>query len=190
MDKLILLTLSIGLTACSSLQRSNSSGYGYTDEVNLNSQTPKNYFQMKRLNKVDRVKKELGYENKSMLSEAEQRQLKLRLMLVDLEDRLETQAERQQYFKLKPYFKNDVERIRFLSLPSADLKRKWIQAKSISADEEEYSEQAIQAIEENDIILGMTKNAVKESWGDPDYVEVAGDKIYGNERWTYLKYVS
>jgi hypothetical protein len=45
-------------------------------------------------------------------------------------------------------------------------------------------------IEKNDVSVGMSQKAVTESWGDPDLVEVAGDPIYGNERWRYSRYIS
>jgi hypothetical protein len=188
--KILVLVISLGLMACSTLQRSDQSGYNYINEAPLSKSSPKNYYQAKRVNRVNQVKAELGYENQRMLTESDAAKLKLRMMLRSQEDQLTHRAEKQQYYKLKPHFKNDVERIRFLQLPSDEMKRKWIQAKGISSDEESYDDRTIAAIESNDVIRGMTMKAVKESWGDPDFVEVAGDKLYGNQRWGYKKYVS
>jgi outer membrane protein assembly factor BamE (lipoprotein component of BamABCDE complex) len=42
-------------------------------------------------------------------------------------------------------------------------------------------------IGQSDIMLGMTRAAVRESWGPPDEVEVAGQPMYGNERWHYTE---
>ena len=53
-----------------------------------------------------------------------------------------------------------------------------------------FIKKGIKAIEEKDIALGMSSAAVKESWGDPDIVEVAGDTVYGYERWRYQRIVS
>lgn len=41
------------------------------------------------------------------------------------------------------------------------------------------------AIETRDIILGMTRQDVMQSWGEPVQREVAGNGGSGHERWTY-----
>jgi len=41
------------------------------------------------------------------------------------------------------------------------------------------------AIETRDIILGMTRQDVMQSWGEPVQREVAGTRDGGHERWTY-----
>tara|TARA_B100000749_G_scaffold28537_1_gene20061 strand:+ start:55647 stop:56303 length:657 start_codon:yes stop_codon:yes gene_type:complete len=186
----ILLLLCFGLTACSVFQRSDRSGYGFVGESEISRSTPRNYFQAQKANELNQAMNELGYNKNKVITEQDAARLKLRLMLRDYENQLTTRKEKQQYFKLKPYFKNDLERIRYLKLPSDNHRRQWIQAKGISSENEEYDEPTLAAIESNDVVLGMTMNAVKESWGDPDFVEVAGDKLYGNERWGYSKYVS
>lgn len=42
-----------------------------------------------------------------------------------------------------------------------------------------------QAIETRDVILGMTRQDVMQSWGEPVQREVAGNGNGGHERWTY-----
>ena len=56
--------------------------------------------------------------------------------------------------------------------------------------EEKFPEPIVIAIENNDITIGMSKGAVVQSWGDPERKEVAGNPLYGNERWLYNKMVS
>ena len=41
------------------------------------------------------------------------------------------------------------------------------------------------AIKTRDIILGMTRQDVMQSWGEPSQREVAGRGVSGHERWTY-----
>lgn len=41
------------------------------------------------------------------------------------------------------------------------------------------------AIDSRDVILGMTRNQVMESWGEPSVREVAGDGNGGHERWHF-----
>lgn len=45
------------------------------------------------------------------------------------------------------------------------------------------------ASSENNLQLGMLKNNVQSFLGRPDQVEVAGNPIHGNERWTYIRSV-
>ena len=45
------------------------------------------------------------------------------------------------------------------------------------------------AVSKSDIVLGMNKDAVIESWGEPEAVEVAGNQLYGNEKWVYTEYI-
>ena len=42
-----------------------------------------------------------------------------------------------------------------------------------------------EAIEANDVIPGMTRTQVVESWGEPMVREFAGKEDSGHERWTY-----
>ncbi len=41
------------------------------------------------------------------------------------------------------------------------------------------------AIAARDVVLGMTRQQVADSWGEPYVREVAGDGNSGHERWTY-----
>lgn len=44
-------------------------------------------------------------------------------------------------------------------------------------------------ITEGDLALGMTRDAVRESWGSPARVEVSGNPKMGNERWLYKEFL-
>lgn len=41
------------------------------------------------------------------------------------------------------------------------------------------------AIQNNDIVVGMSRSDVVESWGEPSVRELAGSGNNGHERWTY-----
>jgi len=45
-------------------------------------------------------------------------------------------------------------------------------------------------VDQNDITPGMTKQAVKDAWGEPEAIDVAGNPIYGNERWQYREQIT
>lgn len=57
-----------------------------------------------------------------------------------------------------------------------------------SADESEESygnSRVRRAIQTRDVILGMTRQDVMASWGEPIQKEIAGRGASGHERWTY-----
>ncbi len=57
---------------------------------------------------------------------------------------------------------------------------------SSAADELSYEQRRVKrAIETRDVVLGMTRKEVSESWGTPSQREVAGRGGGGHERWTY-----
>lgn len=109
----------------------------------------------------------------------------VRSLLKKLEARLEGKRERDQYFKNKPYMKSDRDRIEFLSLDNYDDRNHWLTAHGVFGTETPNAPEIQALIEINDITVGMTKQAVRDSWGEPELVEVAGNPLYGNERWAY-----
>ncbi len=44
-------------------------------------------------------------------------------------------------------------------------------------------------IQEKDIAIGMDRESVRESWGDPREIQVAGNPSRQNERWTYVEFL-
>lgn len=184
---LISLFTLYGLTACSILQRDPRSGYGSLESQGTR---PIDFYQEKQIHLESQAKEELGLEISRPLEEKEQFALETRLRLQRLESKLESQQERRQYYQLKGMMKNDSERIYFLKLPTIEARERWAQNMGLVANEEVHSPEIADIIEKNDLVIGMSQRAVSESWGDPDLVEVAGNPIYGNERWKYSRYVS
>ena len=86
--------------------------------------------------------------------------------------------------------RNDAERIFFLKLPDANSKLNWAASRGISSIENSFDITTQNLIDSSDIVKGMSRNAVKQSWGEPDAIEVAGNNMYGNERWIYKKLMS
>jgi len=57
---------------------------------------------------------------------------------------------------------------------------------SDTSNELEYGKRRVKrAIASRDVVLGMTRREVSESWGSPTQKEVAGRGNGGHERWTY-----
>lgn len=101
-----------------------------------------------------------------------------------LEANLQTPEEKKQYIRYKSYLSED-EKIEFLRLEDTYARERWIQSRGLDFSSERHSRNIASLIEQNDIALGMQKEAVKDSWGDPDYVEVSGNPKFENERWKF-----
>lgn len=183
--RIFLILTCLGLSACA-LTRSAQSGYAY-DEYNESARPPSLY-ELKEESIKDDAKEELGYGSRP-LSDAEASAVENRVRLKRLETNLSTKREKKQYYNLRSALKNDRERIYFLNLPTYEVRERWAQNRGLGG-EETYSDEVAKVIEANDIALGMSQRAVTQSWGDPDAVEVAGNPLYGYERWKYNRYIS
>jgi hypothetical protein len=103
--------------------------------------------------------------------------------------RLESQQSEDSfafYQKYRDKMSSTSERIYFLQLPSFE-RADYIQYKGLAeVSSSVYSAfESRQAIRQADILLGMSKDDVLESWGRPARVEVAGNPSFENERWLY-----
>lgn len=177
-----LLALMFMVTGCAGLKRSEQSGYMGRDSEQTGVKRDR------RADERESTMSEMGlgnYGNARELSDRELEAINLRLALTKAEKNLEGKREREQYYKNKPYMKNDRERLEFLRIASFDDRNRWLNAKGIQASLTQHPSEVQALIDINDIALGMTKQAVRDSWGEPDLVEVAGNPLYGNERWHY-----
>lgn len=172
------------LTACS-LMRSRESGYNSRYESDLSGGEYGSNYKYRDLEVRDSTATELGYGGFQRLSASEQREVEDRLALKRAERSLQSEREREQYYRYKPLMKNDRQRIEFIEVGSFEGRQRWLRAKGISGAGERFTAETQQLISEQDVALGMTKQAVRMSWGEPDLIEVAGNPIYGNERWDY-----
>jgi hypothetical protein len=185
---LYLLALGLGLSACSMLQRTDNSGYAAEEPSAF--QSVEEFYRARALENWNKAKDELGMTQNLELAENEIQSIRHRVQLSQLESQLQYKEEKKQYYGYKPYFRTDAERLYFLSLPNPEARERWVQARGIASLGSRFDNQTINMIENNDVMKGMTKKAVEQSWGEPDAVEHAGDPMYGNERWRYKKLVS
>ena len=132
---------------------------------------------------------DLGWSPSHRLSDDEQNVLNKRIELRNKEASMTDMRERDQYFKFKPYLDNDDERINFLNLPSVEARDRYAMEKGIYYNANKFAPPVRDAVSRSDIILGMNKDAVVESWGEPAAVEIAGQPTFENERWRYIDYV-
>ncbi len=177
-------------SACTHLTRSTESGYSYQDGPYSKSNSGASQFYDERLSlRESESREELGFHEYQSLSEGQNQAVKQRIQLKSMERRLGTQTEKKQYYKYKGQMKNDQERMTFLSIPSTQARERWAMQRGL-VEPEGFEGEIADLIEKNDIAIGMSEKAVVQSWGDPDLVEVAGDPVYGNQRWRYSRYVS
>lgn len=185
----ILVLTTTGLTACSILDLDRSDDSGYSD----NRASPSGaqaFYRARRTQEWNEAREELGLPPGRELTENESDLVKARMDLKQAERSLRYETEKKQYFALKPYFHNDYERLAFLNQPSREARERWARSHNITSDETKFDQTTNNLIENNDVGRGMSRFAVKQSWGEPDAIEVAGNTLYGNERWRYTKQVS
>ncbi len=180
----LFISIGLGLSACS-LVKTHSDRYhfGETGEVPLNLKGEKS------AQEFQDVQRELDLHKASQLSEFQIASIQNRVDLRKHERNLRTSTERQQYFQYKPFFRNDRQRIHFLSLPDVAAREAYSNSKGFSNSVDFITPLDQEAAESNDLYIGMSKSGVRHSWGSPDQVEVAGSPLYGNERWLYSDYV-
>ena len=186
---LILALVSAGLSACASFDRSHESGYARSEYSPLTRGGEEFYIDRNR-SQSQNARRDLGFDRGETLSETEAARVRARMDVAQLEKQLEYDAEKKQYYGFKPYFKNDWDRIEFLKLPNRKARARWASHRGLKTEETEFDSTTQVLIENNDISKGMSRDAVIQSWGSPDFEEHAGNPIYGNERWVYNKQVS
>lgn len=187
----LLPILFLGLSACTSLNRSTDSGYANSQNEAYESvaERAQDLYRQKQSNIEFEAREELGLLNRP-LTDPEKQSVETRIRLKRQEGKLATRREKAQYFKIRSALKSDRERLYFLSLPTFEARDRFAQTRGLGNQEETYSDEVAKTIESNDIALGMSQKAVLESWGDPDAIEGAGNQIYGYERWRYNRYIS
>ena len=172
------------MTACSIVTARN--------ELKAPYEAPESSYNLERERYQDDysiARQELGLKD-SLLDEGSMSSVANRVMLNRLERSLHSESEKRQYYLFKSSLKTDSQRIQFLQLPTLEEREKKAVSLGLRNQLTNSSPQEQAAIEGNDIFVGMTKRGVRESWGDPESIEVAGNPIYGNERWTYSAFVS
>ena len=179
-----LILLGLSQVGCAGMNRSRSSGY---DSGGRRGDSPGEISSQKTRERLA-SQRELGFtddemngDNRSLVAD--------RTALRAMEKQLEGKRETEQYYKNKPYMRSDRERMAFLSVDGFDDRAAWLEKRGVLGAKTPHTAPIQALVEINDITLGMTKQAVRDSWGEPELVEVAGNPVYGNERWAYSEQV-
>lgn len=164
--------LLLNLLACSTLDRSASSGYSGRGSSSSNSQ------------------KKYSISHGADSFRAPDAPMSQKTRLKQLENSLSSKKETEQYSKALANFKDDAERIDFLSLPGFEARQKWLRENDFNSRSSRVIGEMQELVMAQDIAIGMPQALVKQSWGDPDAVEVSGNPQFKNERWRYNKFIS
>ena len=98
----------------------------------------------------------------------------------------------QAYKGYWSYLKTASEKLYYLNLPREE-RQNYIDSLYIPEQKKivEKRGQSVFAsrttVEEPELLLGMVKSDVVQLWGRPQIVEVAGNPVYENERWSYQR---
>jgi hypothetical protein len=169
---IILLMPGALLVACTSLERSADSGY---------NNSPRSSLQRTRTTRTSGDEITL---KPAKINISEKMQLK------QLENSLSTRKEMEQYSKALPWFKDEEERIEFLSLKGFENRQEWLDSKNFADRSEALQSTFKDLVEAQDIAIGMPQNLVRKSWGEPDNIDVSGHPSLKNERWKYARFIS
>jgi hypothetical protein len=107
--------------------------------------------------------------------------------LSDLEDNL-NDHEYEHYQLHKEKLSSISEKIYFLKISSIKQRDFFLFNKGKLDTFTQVNTDVRQAIRERSVVVGMSKEAVMQSWGRPVRVEVAGNPRWENERWSFLEY--
>lgn len=183
---LIFLTLGLISTSCAQFNRSTDSGYGARSPKVITSYAPTSSSGMD--SETVRTAYELGLSPNNMTPD-EAKQVQQRRQVKGLERGLESRQEKDQYSKILPWFKDDEEKISFLSIPSLEGRQQWINKNNIWSRARVPANRMKDLIDAQDIAVGMPMEYVRRAWGDPVSVESSGNPIYKNARWKYIRNV-
>lgn len=157
------------VNACQNFQRSRESGYG------MGAATPAT---------------KVIYSSEGPQPHEETQNFTLKQRINYLEKKLTIKSEKEHYSRILPWFENDEERLEYLLLPNLERKETWSNEHYIWQRSGSPSDQTVNLIKNQDIAVGMPREYVRKSWGEPNAVDISGDPLFLNERWRYNKYIS
>lgn len=108
----------------------------------------------------------------------------------DSERQLKTQREKELYSKLLPWFRDEEEKLEYLSLGSLREKQEWANNKRVWNRSRNPNDEMKSLMQNQDIAIGMPMDYVLKSWGDPKIREVSGNPLFKNEKWKYQRSIS
>jgi hypothetical protein len=131
---------------------------------------------------------ELGMNIEDLNTPEGLQKVKKAVEVKNLESVLSDERERKQYYKNLPWLKDEDEHLDFLKQNGYYARQAWLRKKAIGKRSTDIDKETEDLIAAKDITVGLPNEIVRRSWGSPDSIDVAGNPIYGNERWRYKRY--
>lgn len=182
----LFIIILILLNACAHVTRSSESGYSSINGVSTS--TYGSFLSGARDQQSQKILAELGLSNEDLMTPEGQLKFQEAVAIKSLESQLVDEREKRQYFQNLPWLKDTHEQLAFLQQNGYYARQTWLRKKGIGKRPVEIDKNTEDLISAKDIALGMPLELVKRSWGNPDFVEVAGNAMYGNQRWRYKRY--
>jgi hypothetical protein len=112
------------------------------------------------------------------------------IQIRDYERRLKTQREKELYSKILPWFRDNSEKLDYLSLSTIQEKQDWANNRKIWNRAMNPNDEMKTLIQNQDIAIGMPMDYVMKSWGEPIIRENSGNPLFKNEKWRYVRSLS
>lgn len=123
-----------------------------------------------------------SHEKKEFLHE-----ITLEEELAALENKLD-ENEFRHYQNYKDNLESNSEKIYFLKLSGITERDHYLESLGVVDPAYKPLREEVQfAIETREIVVGMSKTDVRNSWGSPMKIDVAGNPRYENERWIFYE---
>lgn len=181
----LFIAILVLITACTHISRSPQSGY--TSDTGISTFNSSSLLGTRDL-PTQRILAELGMSDEDLMKPEAQLKFQHAIAIKNLESQLTDEREKKQYFQNIPWFKDTQEQLEFLKQNGYYARQTWLRKKGVGKRPVEIDKNTEELIAAKDIALGMPLDLVKRSWGTPDSIEVAGNAMYGNQRWRYKRY--
>lgn len=190
--KIILISTILFSFGCANLHRSPGSGYADGGRTSDKIKYVDNRVSSGPMYDAEYKKTayELGFNPEIGLNYDEHEAVQNRVKRRQLEKRLSSKKEKEQYSKALPWFKDDAEINQFLNIPTLEGRQAWILRNNIWDRSKTPDSEMKALLESQDIAVGMPMELVKKSWGEPLAIDISGNPIYRNQRWKYQRQVS
>lgn len=187
------ILLILHLCSCVHISRSTQSGYSDTTNDKITSIYSGTNAEMSTQSIHNdklmlKLAAESGLKPEDLATPEGQMKFREALELKALEAQLTDEREKKQYYQNLPWLKDKQEQVEFLKQNGYFARQIWLREKGIGKRPTEIDKPTEDLIANKDIALGMPLEFVKRSWGNPDSVEIAGNSLFGNQRWKYKRY--
>jgi hypothetical protein len=189
MAKLILLTLFI-VSSCSMIP--DRTFYSQMDEMNqpMNFFNPHDDFTVIPGDAAHGYRTSKEVNSRTPATEVESKRegfsLSLKRELYELE-LMQPERKLKHYSKYKHLLRSTSAKIYFLKMATLSERQEYLGQSGLFRNRLKERDRAIAAVfqDTKDVLMGMSKSEVIDTWGSPFRVDVSGNPSMQNERWAY-----